>query len=114
MSDRETLASRLARLSPAQRALFQKRLRGGRVSAPESKSSGWSPLVEIQSGTSNKIFFGVHPLSGTVTDYVDLARSISEDQTFYALQARGIDTDDEPHTRLEAMAAYYLEAVRKV
>ncbi|MDQ3802523.1 MAG: thioesterase domain-containing protein [Acidobacteriota bacterium] len=112
MANSETLASRLAHLSPAQRALAEKRLRGG-AAASGIKSSVWSPLVEIQPGTSTKIFFGVHALSGTVTGYLDLARRIGEDQTFYALQARGIDTDDEPHARLEMMAAYYLEALRE-
>jgi thioesterase domain-containing protein len=73
----------------------------------------WSPLVEIQPGTSKKIFFGIHALSGTVSGYLDLAIRIGEDQTFYALQSRGIDTDDEPHTHLGMMTAYYLEALRE-
>ncbi len=138
---RHELSSRLARLSPAKQALLQARLRGERTAAlrdlnspraehalsdkdsspatrlrfvSENKSSEWSPLVIIQQGTSDKIILGIHSLSGTITDYVDLARSMSEDQIFYALQARGIDTADEPHTRLETMAAYYLEAVREI
>lgn len=138
---RDEISSRLARLSPAKQALLQARIRGARpparrgpdspvaehapcdkgLSPParprpvsENKSSGWSPLVVMQQGTSDKIIFGVHALSGTVTDYICLARNIGEDQTFYALQARGVDTEDEPHTRLEAMAAYYLEAVREI
>jgi thioesterase domain-containing protein len=138
---RHELSARLARLSPAKQALLQARLRGEMTAAlrdlnspraehalsdkdsspatrlrfvSENKSSEWSPLVAIQQGAKDKIILGVHSLSGTITDYVDLARSISEDHTFYALQARGIETDDEPHTHLETMAAYYLEAVRKV
>lgn len=113
MAKTETFATRLAHLSPAQRALVEKRLRGA-GSAAAVKSSAWSPLVEILPGTSKKIFFGVHALSGTVTGYLDLARQIGEDQTFYGLQARGLDTDDAPHTCLKAMAAYYIEAMREV
>jgi thioesterase domain-containing protein len=138
---RHELSSRLARLSPAKRALLQGLIRDERTnvagepnspqaeralydkgsspstrprSVSENKSPGWSPLVVIQEGTSEKIVIGVHALSGTVTDYLGLARSIGKGQTFYALQAKGIDTEDEPHTNLETMAAYYLEAVREV
>lgn len=136
---RDELSSRLARLSPAKQALLQALMRSESTAAPpdspqaehasddkgasqatrppvasENDGTAWSPLVMIQQGASDKIILGVHALSGTVTDYVGLARSISEEQTFYALQARGIDTDDEPHTSMATMAAYYLEAVREV
>lgn len=136
---RDELSSRLAKLSPAKQALFQALIRGESSASqdpnftptvhasadkgsspatrppfsPENESFGWSPLVMIQQGTSDKIILGIHARSGTVTDYIGLARSIGEDQTFYALQARGVDTEDDPYTKLETMAAYYLEAVRE-
>ena len=111
MIGNESLTRRIAHLSPAQRVLVERRLRG---SGSVSKSSKWSPLVEIQPGSSKNILFGIHALSGTVTGYLELARNIAATQTFYGLQARGLDTDDEPHTHMEAMAAYYVETLREL
>jgi thioesterase domain-containing protein len=36
------------------------------------------------------------------------------DQPFYGLQARGVDDNQVPHTRIEDMAAYYIDAIRSV
>lgn len=103
----------MAKMSPAQRALVERRLRGT-GSASAGKSPGWSPLVEIQRGSSKNILFGVHALSGTVTNYLELARSIGEGQPFQGVQARGLNKDAEPHTSMGAMAAYYVEALREL
>ena len=46
--------------------------------------------------------------------YRALARRLGAQQPFYALQARGVDDEQEPQTRVEAMAADYLEAVRTI
>ena len=48
-------------------------------------------LVEIQSGTSPAPFFCIHPVGGQVLCYVPLSRHLGIDQTFYGLQARGLD-----------------------
>ena len=45
--------------------------------------------------------------------YVELARLLGPEQPFYGLQARGWEGDQEPHTRIEDMAAYYAEAIRR-
>lgn len=103
----------MANMSPAQRALVERRLRGI-GSGFVSKSSGWSSLVEIQPGSSKNVLFAPHALSGTVTIYLELARSLAEGQTFQGVQSRGLNKDDEPHTSMEAMAAYYVEAVREL
>ena len=113
MDGNQALARRIENMSPARRALVERRLRGaGSVSV--GKSSRWSPLVEIQRGTSKSTLFGIHPLTGTVTYYLELARSIDEGLTFQGIQARGLNEGDEPHTSMEAMAAYYVEALREV
>ncbi len=68
-----------------------------------------SSLVAVQqTGTRRPLFF-IHPGGGTVFCYLELARSLGEDQPFYAFQARGIDGEDEPCTRIEEMAAAYLQ-----
>jgi thioesterase domain-containing protein len=138
---RDELSSRVEKLSPAEQALLRARVQGKSPTAlpdldtpragrdlrdeglssssrlrhvPEDKSSGWSPLVKIQRGSSNNNFICAHSLSGLVTDYVQLARHMGADQTFYALQSQGIGVGGEPHTQMETMAAYYLEAVREI
>jgi thioesterase domain-containing protein/acyl carrier protein len=80
----------------------------------EKDESSPSPLVPIQPHGSESPFFCVHPVSGNVLSYRALARRLGVQQPFYALQARGLDDDQEPQTKIEAMAADYLEAVRTV
>lgn len=138
---RDELSSRVEKLSPAEQAPLRAGVQGKSPTAlpgldtppaghdsrdeglsptsrlqrvPEVKSSGWSPLVKIQRGSSNNNFICAHSLSGLVTDYVLLARHMGADQIFYALQSRGISAEGEPHTQMEEMAAYYIEAVREI
>jgi amino acid adenylation domain-containing protein len=80
----------------------------------EKDGSSSSPLVPIQPHGSEQPFFCVHPVSGNVLCYRALARRLGAQQPFYALQARGVDDEQEPHTQVEAMAADYLEAVRTI
>lgn len=71
-----------------------------------------SPVVQIQPRGSRPPFFCIHPVSGNVFCYVDLARWLGDDQPFYGLQAPGLDTEQEPYARLEDMAAHYIDALR--
>jgi thioesterase domain-containing protein/acyl carrier protein len=80
----------------------------------ERDGSSSSPLVPIQPHGSERPFFCVHAVSGNVLCYRALARRLGAQQPFYALQARGVGDEQEPQTRVEAMAADYLEAVRTV
>ncbi|GCE45204.1 amino acid adenylation domain-containing protein [Thermosporothrix hazakensis] len=74
----------------------------------------WSPLVKMQPNGRKTPFFCVHTGTGTVLSYIPLARHFDPDRPLYALQARGIDGEMEPLTRVEEMASYYIEAVRTV
>jgi amino acid adenylation domain-containing protein len=73
-----------------------------------------SPLVALRPEGSNKPFFCVHPLGGTVLCYFDLARHLDSRQPFYGLRAAGLDDDRRPHSRIEDMAACYVAAVREL
>ena len=81
---------------------------------PSTPSNGSSPLVAIQPQGSKPPFFCVHELFGDVLCYMNLARHLGEDQPFYALQARGLDGEEEPFADIEAMAAHYIEAIQTV
>jgi thioesterase domain-containing protein/acyl carrier protein len=80
------------------------------ASAPATEEA--SPLVGLQTAGSKRPLFGVHALGGYVFGYINLARFLGSDRPFYGLVARGLT--GEPHTRVEDMAAYYIDAIRTV
>jgi amino acid adenylation domain-containing protein len=79
-----------------------------------SDSSVWSPLVAIQPDGSRRPFFCIPGIGGNVIYFYDLARHLGLDQPFYALQALGLDVESPPHTRIEDMADYYIQAIQTV
>ncbi len=84
------------------------------VLGQEADTLSWSPLVPIQPAGSKPPFFCIHPIFGTVFPYYQLAYCLGFDQPFYGLQPLGLDGEQPPFTRIEDMAAYYIEALRKV
>jgi thioesterase domain-containing protein len=95
--------SRASTLEPAPRSSFQL-----------SFSDSEQPLVAIQARGWLPPFFCVHAVGGNVFSYVGLSRRLGRAQPFYALQARGLMGGQEPHTRVEEMAADYIHAIRAV
>jgi len=85
-----------------------------RSSFPLAFSDSEHPLVSIQPLGSRPRFFCVHAVGGNVFSYVTLARRLGPTQPFYALQARGLMGSQEPHTRIEEMAADYIHAIHEV
>lgn len=80
----------------------------------QTVSVSQSPLVAIQPASSKRPFFCVHPVGGNVLCYINLARQLGSDQPFYGLQAPGLDGEREPFTKIEDMAAHYIEALRVI
>lgn len=79
------------------------------------KAVSSSSLVPIQTGNSDKrpLFF-VHPVSGDVSCYTDLARRLGPDRPFYGLRSQGLDGEQPPQTQVETMASHYVELLRTV
>ncbi len=79
------------------------------------REQGWQPrwtsLVPVQPGGSRPPLFCVHAQSGHVLFYRDLARHLGDDQPLYALQSVGGDGKRPPLSRVEDMAAHYIEEV---
>jgi len=73
-----------------------------------------SSLIPIQPNGNKRPLFLVHPAGGHVFPFVGLAQSLGPDQPCYGLQARGVEEGQDPHTRIDDMAAYYIEAIRSV
>ncbi len=71
-------------------------------------------LVPIQPDGGNRPLFLVHPAGGHVFPYVHLAQLLGPDQPCYGLQAKGVDGGQDPHTRIEDMAAHYIQALQTV
>ncbi len=61
----------------------------------------WSSLVPLQPHGQRPPFFCIHPIGGNLLSYRDLARHLGPDQPVYGLQARGLDGQSAPHTRVE-------------
>ena len=76
----------------------------------------WSSLVPLQArrpGGHRPNFFCVHGLGGGVLGYQPLAQALGSEQPFYTLQARGLESD-RIDTRIEDMAAFYIDEMRAV
>jgi amino acid adenylation domain-containing protein len=80
----------------------------------EAAMGGAGPLVPIQPHGAGRPLFFVHAAGGNVVGYAELARRLGPGQPFYGLQSRGLDGDEAPHERIEAMAADYLAEIRAV
>ena len=80
----------------------------------QAKPGPQSSLVAIRPDGSKRPLFLVHPAGGHVFPYIYLAQHLDPDQPCYGLQARGLEEGQEPHTRIEDMAAYYIQAMQTV
>jgi thioesterase domain-containing protein/acyl carrier protein len=73
-----------------------------------------SALVAIHPGGSKPPLFLIHPAGGHVFPYIHLAQCLGPDQPCYGLQAKGVDDGQDPLTRIEDMATYYIHAIQTV
>ncbi|MFP2924739.1 thioesterase domain-containing protein [Pyxidicoccus sp. 3LG] len=108
-----SLRERLGRALPLS-ALFQAPTVEGLSRLLRQVPGPFSPLVPIQRDGDRRPFFCVHPIGGNVLCYAELSRLLGPAQPFYGLQAQGLDGQQPPLSRIEDMAARYLEALRAV
>ena len=73
-----------------------------------------SPLVAIHREGSHPRFFCVHGAGGNVLIYRALSQRLGSDQPFYGLQSQGMDGERPPLTRIEDMAALFVQEIRRV
>jgi amino acid adenylation domain-containing protein len=73
-----------------------------------------SPLVPLTLGGNKQPFFCVHPMFGVVFPYLELAHYLGSDRSFYGLQPLGLDGKSAPLNRIEAIAAYYIQAIESL
>jgi amino acid adenylation domain-containing protein len=77
-------------------------------------TSARSPLVPLTLGNCKSPFFCIHPMFGVVFPYLDLAHYLGNHRTFYGLQPLGLDGKSTPLNRIEAIAAYYIQAIQTI
>ena len=82
------------------------------AASDRSVTESSSPLVPLALGGSKQPFFCVHPMFGVVFPYLELAHHLGSDRSFYGLQPLGLDGKSSPLNRIEAIAAYYIQAIR--
>lgn len=76
----------------------------------------WAPLVELRAPagkTAAPPFFCIHSLGANLVSFHKLATLLRPDRAIYGLQPHGLDGKQKPLDNLEAMAAAYLEEIRK-
>jgi acetoacetyl-CoA synthetase len=80
----------------------------------ESAAPRFPALVQMKAGTEEPAIFMTHGIDGDVTELFQLVKHIRSSHSIYATQAKGSDGVDAPLERVEEMAHYYLDAIRKV
>jgi len=80
----------------------------------ENLARTFSCLVCLSRQGGGRPLFIMHGFGGNVLELAKPARFLHADRPVYALQARGLDPAQEPHDRIEDMAAHYLGEIRAV
>ena len=79
-----------------------------------SDSSGWPSLIPIQKQVNEPAFFCVHGAGGNILIYRELAKHLGSSVAFYGLQSQGLDRQTPCLTRIEDMAARYVNEIQSV
>ncbi len=86
----------------------------GQLLEEQAWEPSWSSLVPLQVEGDNPPFFCVHAVGGNVLEYYELAQHLGTAQPFYGLQSVGLDGQQAPLTRIEAMATHYIQEIRQL
>jgi len=72
------------------------------------------PLVLLKPGSGQPPLFVTHGLGGSVIDFFQVVKHMRTPHPIQGMQARGIDGTEEPLDRIEDMAQFHLDAIRRV
>jgi len=81
---------------------------------PQETPRKLTSLVPLRSKGNRLPVFAVPGVFGNVLGYAELARTLGDDQPFYALEAVGLDGLRPPIETIEAMAGYYIKEIAAV
>lgn len=71
-------------------------------------------LVPLKAGTASQPLFLAHGMGGSVDEFRDLVKFIRTERPIYGLQAKRNGGVAQPFERIEDLAGYFLEAIKKV
>ena len=72
------------------------------------------PLLQLKDGSEAPPIFLAHGLGGTAMDFFQLVKHIQTQRPIYGMQAKGTDGVDEPFDRIEDLAQFHLDAIKKL
>ena len=73
-----------------------------------------SPLILLKDGSHTSPLFLASGLGGGPAEFSQLVKFVNSPHPIYGLQPKGIEGFDEPCERIEEMADFYLDAVRRL
>ena len=76
---------------------------------PSSEDRDWSSLVELQPHGTKPYLYFIHSTPGDVLGYMHLISLLGHNQPCFGFQSLGLKEKDKAHTRVEEMAAYYVQ-----
>jgi amino acid adenylation domain-containing protein len=74
----------------------------------------WPSLVPIESRGSKPPLFCMHPVGGNILEYYPLAHHLGPEQPIHGLQSTGLDGVQVPLSRIEDMAARYIQEIQSL
>lgn len=77
-------------------------------------ANDWSPLVLIQSGSSDIPLFCIHGAGGNILIYRELAAQLGPQYTVYGLESQGLDGKQPLLPTISDMASQYVQEIKKV
>jgi oxalate---CoA ligase len=77
-------------------------------------SSGSQPVMPIRATGHRPPLILCHAANSNVLFARQLLPFLDEEQPFFAIRARGLEEGETPHNRIEAMAADYVEDIKRV
>ncbi|MFM2002337.1 MAG: hypothetical protein RI963_1763 [Planctomycetota bacterium] len=70
-------------------------------------------LVPLRQESTGKPLFCIHGLGGHVAAFLPLAKSLPHPRPVFGLQAIGLEGETRPHDKIETMAGWYVEEIRR-
>jgi amino acid adenylation domain-containing protein len=80
----------------------------------DEKFISWDSLVPLKPNGNKVPLFIVHGANHNVLIYKNLADNLDDDQPVYALQAKGLSGEVEPHKSVEEMASHYISEIKTI
>ena len=106
--------SRVADTDAAKRELLALLSREPLTARPEADHPFAASVVRLHARGDKRPFFCVHPGSGAVGCFAEIAPLVDPDRPFVGLQAPGVDGEREPIESMVELARGYVDEVRKV